>query len=264
MLHHKVLSHASSSEWTVFIHGFGGSSNVWFKQLKAFHEHFNLVLIDLRGHGKSQGLPAHRRYSFELIAQEVGDVVRHLNIPHAHFVGVSLGSIIVRQVGVNFPNMVKSMIFAGAITQLDIKSRFFLRLGRILQPVLPYMALYKLFANIMMPKKNHSESRSLFIHEAEKLMKKEFKRWFKLTGRLTRYLNYLQHENKDDKALYVMGSEDHLFVGPAKEIVKDNPNLQLEIIADCGHVVNIEQPEAFNNLAIHFIQNQPKTIEVFT
>ena len=61
-----------------------------------------------------------------------------------------------------------------------------------------------------------------------------------------------------------MGSEDHLFVGPAKEIVKDNPNLQLEIIADCGHVVNIEQPEAFNNLAIHFIQNQPKTIEVFT
>jgi pimeloyl-ACP methyl ester carboxylesterase len=50
-----------------------------------------------------------------------------------------------------------------------------------------------------------------------------------------------------------MGSEDHLFVGPAKEIVKGNQNLTLEIVDQCGHVVNVEQPEAFNKLAIAFI-----------
>ena len=84
-------------------------------------------------------------------------------------------------------------------------------------------------------------------------MKKEFKRWFKLTGKLTKYLSYLHHENKNEKALYIMGSEDHLFVGPAKEIVKDNQNLTLEIVDQCGHVVNVEQSEAFNRLAIAFI-----------
>jgi pimeloyl-ACP methyl ester carboxylesterase len=253
MLHHKVLTHPSSTEWTVFIHGFGGSSNVWFKQIRDFQENFNVVLIDLRGHGKSKGLPQHRRYSFELIAKEVAEVINFLNIPKAHFIGVSLGSIIIRQVAVDYPEMVKSMIFAGAITQMDIKSRFFLKLGRTLQPVLPYMALYKLFANIMMPKKNHKESRIIFIGEAKKLMNKEFKRWFKLTAQLTKYLNYLHVENKDEKTLYIMGSEDHLFVGPAKEIVKGNKNLTLEIVDQCGHVVNVEQPEAFNKLAIAFI-----------
>ncbi len=256
MLHHKVLTHPNSTEWTVFIHGFGGSSNVWFKQIRDFQEHFNVVLIDLRGHGKSQGLPQHRKYSFELIAKEVAEVIDFLNIQKAHFIGVSLGSIVIRQIAVNYPKMVKSMIFAGAITQMDIKSRFFLKLGRTLEPVLPYMALYKLFANIMMPKKNHKESRIIFIGEAKKLMNKEFKRWFKLTGRLTKYLTYLHHENKDDKALYIMGSEDHLFVGTAKEIVKDNPNLTLEIVEQCGHVVNVEQPETFNKLAIEFIHKQ--------
>jgi hypothetical protein len=115
------------------------------------------------------------------------------------------------------------------------------------------MALYKLFANIMMPKKNHKESRIIFIGEAKKLMNKEFKRWFKLTAQLTKYLNYLHVENKDEKTLYIMGSEDHLFVGPAKEIVKGNKNLTLEIVDQCGHVVNVEQPEAFNKLAIAFI-----------
>jgi hypothetical protein len=78
MLHHKVLTHPSSTEWTIFIHGFGGSSNVWFKQIRDFQENFNVVLIDLRGHGKSKGLPQHRRYSFELIAKEVAEVINFL------------------------------------------------------------------------------------------------------------------------------------------------------------------------------------------
>jgi len=172
MLHHKVLPNSNSSEWTIFIHGFGGSSNVWFKQVREFQQHFNVVLIDLRGHGKSQGLPKKRKYSFELIAQEVAEVINYLHIQKAHFIGVSLGSIVIRQLAVNYPKMVKSMIFTGAVTQLDIKSRFFLKLGRTLQPVLPYMALYKLFANIMMPKKNHKESRTIFIEEAKKTNEK--------------------------------------------------------------------------------------------
>jgi pimeloyl-ACP methyl ester carboxylesterase len=256
MLHHHVLHHEKSKEWTVFIHGFGGSSNVWFKQVKAFSQEFNVVLIDLRGHGKSSSIQPVKKYSFELLARDVTEVLESLKLKNSHFVGVSLGSIIIRQIAVNSPKMVKSMIFAGAVTQLNIKSRFFLRLGRALQPILPYMALYKLFANIMMPKKNHQESRNIFIGEAKKLMNQEFKRWFKLTGRLTKYLSYLHHENKGDKALYIMGSEDHLFVGPAKEIVNGNPNLRLEIVQDCGHVVNVEQPEAFNKIAIEFIQKQ--------
>ena len=254
MLHHKVHLHADSSEWAVFIHGFGGSSNVWFKQVRDFKAHFNVLLIDLRSHGKSTIFPQHKRYSFELIAKEVGEVIDHINIKRAHFLGVSMGSIIIRQLAILKPSVVQSMIFAGAVTTLDFKSRFFLKLGRTLQPILPYMALYRLFANIMMPKKNHEESRSIFIQEAKKIMKKEFKRWFKLTGKLTKYLSYLHHENINEKALYIMGSEDHLFIGPAIKVVENNPNLSIEIVEDCGHVVNIEKPKIFNRLAIDFIQ----------
>ena len=113
MLHHKVLPNPSSSEWTIFIHGFGGSSNVWFKQLKAFQEHFNVVLVELRGHGKSQQQVTHRKYSFDLIAKEVAEVIDFLKIQQAHFIGVSLGSIIIRQIALNYPGKVKSMIFQG-------------------------------------------------------------------------------------------------------------------------------------------------------
>ena len=36
------------------MHGAGGSSSIWYKQLRAFKENFNVLLIDLRGHGKSK------------------------------------------------------------------------------------------------------------------------------------------------------------------------------------------------------------------
>jgi pimeloyl-ACP methyl ester carboxylesterase len=253
MLFHKVLINSNSSEWTIFIHGFGGSSNVWFKQIKDFNQNFNVVLIDLRGHGKSQGLPLEKKYSFEFIANEVAEVVNSLGIKKAHFIGVSLGTIVIRQLAVNYPKMIKTMIFAGAITQLDLKSRFFLRLGRTFQPILPNMTLYKLFANIMMPKRNHRESRLIFIDEARKLLHREFLKWFKLTGRLAKYLTYLHQENGQEIALYIMGSEDHLFIEAAKKIVHNESNLELEIVNNCGHVVNIEKPKEFNKIAIAYI-----------
>ena len=44
MLFFKQYIHPSSSEWVVFIHGAGGSSAVWYKQLKDFKKEFNLLL----------------------------------------------------------------------------------------------------------------------------------------------------------------------------------------------------------------------------
>ena len=46
--------------------------------------------------------------------------------------------------------------------------------GNVFKSVVPYILLYKLFAFIIMPKKNHKESRLLFVKEAKKLYQKEF------------------------------------------------------------------------------------------
>ena len=70
MLYYKEYLLSPEAEWVVFIHGAGGSSAVWFKQLKDFRKHFNLLLIDLRGHGKStvsESEKHYKDYSFELL-----------------------------------------------------------------------------------------------------------------------------------------------------------------------------------------------------
>jgi pimeloyl-ACP methyl ester carboxylesterase len=54
MLFTTKIFHENSKEWVVFVHGAGGSSAVWHKQVKPFSEKFNVLLVDLRGHGQSK------------------------------------------------------------------------------------------------------------------------------------------------------------------------------------------------------------------
>jgi pimeloyl-ACP methyl ester carboxylesterase len=256
MLFTTKIFHENSSEWVVFVHGAGGSSAVWHKQVKPFSEKFNVLLVDLRGHGQSKLKTESKKYSFKMIANDVLETLKAHSIETAHFVGVSMGSIIIKQVYSLQPKIVKSMVFAGAVTELNFKSRLLLRIGRIFNNVLPYMVLYKIFARVMMPKKNHERSRKLFIQEAKKLMDKEFKRWFKLTARLTAYLSELEKNKSIIPKLYIMGGEDHLFLAPVKKLVENDESSQLQIVPNCGHVVNIENSIVFNELSIDFIEKQ--------
>ena len=44
----------NSKKWITFIHGAGGNSSIWYNQVRFFKAYFNIMLIDLRGHGKSK------------------------------------------------------------------------------------------------------------------------------------------------------------------------------------------------------------------
>ena len=257
MLYYKKYNSSKDKDWVVFIHGAGGSSSIWFSQLRDFKKHFNVLLIDLRGHGKSKDLLQkyyEEDYSFEFISQDVVDVLDHLEFDKAHFIGVSLGTIIIRTLGEIAPDRVKSAVLCGAITRLNIRSRILVFLGHTFKRFIPYMWLYKFFAWIIMPKKRHAKSRNLFIREAKKLYQKEFLRWFKLTNEVNPLLRYFKEREVKSPMLYVMGSEDHMFLPPVKSIVKEHTNSTLKVIDNCGHVCNVERPGAFNRVSIEYLK----------
>jgi len=156
MLYFKQFLHSQSSEWVVFIHGAGGSSAVWHKQLRDFQKDFNLLLIDLRGHGKSAEMPEaiwKQQYTFEAVTKDILEVLDHLKLPPAHFMGVSLGTILARQLAEMAPARVKSLVMAGAVTRLTVQSRLLVFFGNTFKRIIPFMWLYRLFAFVIMPRK---------------------------------------------------------------------------------------------------------------
>ena len=131
MLYHKTFLNKDSDEWVVFIHGAGGSSVVWFRQIQPYAKQFNVLLIDLHGHGRSaKGTEAKTpSYSFENIALDIIKVLDYRKITKAHFVGVSMGTIIVRKIAEIRKEYVKSMILVGAITKLNLSRASWCVLG---------------------------------------------------------------------------------------------------------------------------------------
>lgn len=258
MLNYYTYQHDTATQWVTFVHGAGGSSSIWFKQVRDFKKEFNVLILDLRGHGNSKPKlkdTFNPKYTFDSITKDIVEVIDHLKIKESHFVGISLGTILIRNLAEKHPTLVKSMIMGGAIIKLNFRSQVLIRVGNLFKSVVPYMLLYKLFAFIIMPKKNHKKSRLLFVNEAKKLYQKEFLRWFKLTSEINPLLRFFRTKDIKIPTLYIMGAEDHLFLPSIKNIVEKHVAASLVVIENCGHVVNVEQPVGFNTQTIGFIKS---------
>jgi pimeloyl-ACP methyl ester carboxylesterase len=147
------------------------------------------------------------------------------------------------------------MIMGGAVMKLNKRGQVLMRTGAAFKSVVPYMVLYKFFAWVIMPKKTHKEARNLFVREARKLYQREFKRWFTLVAEVNPLLKFFRFKDSNVPTLYIMGSEDHMFLPSIRKIVEDHRSALLHVIENCGHVVNIEQPEVFNTEAIKFLKS---------
>lgn len=263
MLYFKKYELSAERDWVVFVHGAGGSSSIWYKQIRAFKDSYNILLLDLRGHGRSKYFLKdyyENQYTFQDIAQDIIEVLDHNKIQTAHFVGISLASIIIRTLAELQPQRIKSMTLGGAIIRLNVRSKILMYLGNLFKKMVPYMWIYSFFAWVIMPRKRHRNSRLMFINEAKRLYQKEFIRWYQLTSEVNPLLRYFKEKELVIPTLYIMGEEDYMFLPQVKNIVKIHKNSIVRVLKDCGHVVNIDQPDAFNTHSLNFIQNPSRFI----
>lgn len=259
MLHYNTHILSPRHDWVVFLHGLGGNSNIWYKQVAEFKKHYNLLFIDLRGHGKSADYkPELVDYTAEILSNDVVKVLDFLAIEKAHFAGISLGSVILHALHIFAPERVMSMVLGGAIIRFTPLAKVLLKTGDLLKGVVPFMWLYRLFSRILMPREHHKHSRSLFIREAKKLSRKEFIKWYKFAFKIPAIYPKVDTVKNTIPKLYIMGEQDYMFVGPVQEDTVKDKSAAVHIIGKCGHVCNIEKYNEFNQVAIKFFKEQER------
>jgi 3-oxoadipate enol-lactonase len=99
-------------EAVLFVHGLGGTSNVFTPQVLALGSRYRTVRPDLAGSGRS---PASGPLSIGGFADAIVRLARVLGIDRAHLVGHSMGTIVCQHLAVAEPRLVRSLALFGPL-----------------------------------------------------------------------------------------------------------------------------------------------------
>ncbi len=109
----QAMDYPSTGPAIIFLHFSGANLMMWQRVVSYFQDRYRVVLMDLRGHGKSDAPEG--GYHMDVMAEDVITVLDQLGIEKAHIVGSSLGAEVGLSLAANHPDRVISLILDGAM-----------------------------------------------------------------------------------------------------------------------------------------------------
>jgi 2-succinyl-6-hydroxy-2,4-cyclohexadiene-1-carboxylate synthase len=109
----QIRDYENDGEAILFLHFSGANLMMWQRVIPYFQDRYRLVLVDLRGHGKSD--QPETGYQIDEMARDVIGIMQHLGLERAHIVGSSLGAEVGLSLAANYPEKAISLVCDGAL-----------------------------------------------------------------------------------------------------------------------------------------------------
>ncbi|NJN70489.1 MAG: alpha/beta fold hydrolase [Nitrospira sp.] len=238
----------------VFVHAFPLSRMMWAPQEDALVRDFRIVTLDLRGHGESDAPLWH--YSLEQAADDVRGLLDHLAIPHAVFVGLSMGGYILFAFYRRYAERVKGLVLADTKAQADTTEG---KQARFEMAQIAYKQGARPIADIMIPKllsPATTQTRPELVQRVRTMI--EGNEISGIAGDLMAMAarpDSLPLLDQISCPTQVIVGELDLPTPPsdAKLMADRIPDARLTIIPGAAHLANLEQPELFNEIVRSFV-----------
>lgn len=108
---HLAYRGQGSGRPVVLLHGGALDHRMWDPQVEALSQQYRVIAPDARGHGRSSTPTAPYRHADDLVA-----LLRHLGIPRATLVGLSMGAGTAVDTAIEYPDLVEALVISGAGT----------------------------------------------------------------------------------------------------------------------------------------------------
>lgn len=92
------------------LHSAMGSARRLYAMVPHLARHYRVVRMDLRGHGSSEVPAADTPLTLERLVQDLLELLDHLEIDKAHFLGVAAGGYLAQQLAIHHPQRVLSIL----------------------------------------------------------------------------------------------------------------------------------------------------------
>ncbi len=243
----------------VFLHGIGGNRSHWAPQLPVFAERFTAVAWDARGYGASEDYRGD--LDFVDFSADLLRLLDHFGAERAHLCGLSMGGRIAQDFYRLHPERVATMVLCDTFAGADPDDP---RAGRTQSADAFVTARIQPYLDGADPADRADEAvrwllgpdcsadafqRASAAHAA--LRVESYIKTVRASAGWGRARDLLDIAVP---VLLVFGAQDPLTPPRVGEYMRERiPGARLEVIENCGHLSNLEQPGAFNRVVRRFL-----------
>jgi pimeloyl-ACP methyl ester carboxylesterase len=246
----------------IFVHEFAGDLRSWEPQLRHFGRRYRCIAFNARGYPPSDVPPDPNSYSQERAADDIVAVLNNLDIAQAHIVGLSMGAFATLHCGFRHPSRARSLVVAGCgygaqpAARLNFRAEMDAVIAFIRENgMLAFADKYALgpsrvqfeakdprgFADWRTQLAQHS---ALGAINTQLGVQKQRPSLYDLTGEMAALRV---------PVLVLTGDEDWPCLQPSLLLKREIPTAALSVMPNCGHAINLEDPEMFNGLVGAFL-----------
>jgi pimeloyl-ACP methyl ester carboxylesterase len=247
----------------LFIHEFGADHREWEDQVRFFSREYRCITYAARGYTPSDVPTDPKLYGQEFAVKDAVAVLRHLGIPKAHIVGLSMGGFAAILFGIRHPDMAMSLVPAGAGSGSPREEQAAFRAGCQARGD---KLIAQGWAGELAEETGHSPTRI-------QLKKKDPHGWAAYMQRLSEHsglgsgLTMKHYQGERDSifdweaelrrmevpTLLAVGDEDAPCVATNVWLKSVLPHAGLWLCPRTGHAINLEEPAAFNREIAAFL-----------
>ena len=232
----------------ILTHGYSSTSAMWEGQIEALSKHHKLVLWDMRGHGKSDYPADPDAYSEALTIGDIAALLDQIGARRAIVGGLSLGGYMSLAFYRTHPERVAALLI------IDTGPGFKKDEARAAWNKRAHETAERFERDGLSVLKSLSRERSSVTHRDARGLALAARGM--LTQRDASVMEVLPEIAVP--SLIVVGADDTPFLAASDYMAAKIPGAKKVVIPSAGHAVNIDQPQAFIDAMLPFLEGLPK------
>jgi pimeloyl-ACP methyl ester carboxylesterase len=246
----------------IFVHEYAGDHRAWETQMRHFGQRYRAITFAARGYPPSDVPNEVSKYSQHRAADDIASILDGLGIAKAHIVGLSMGGFATLHFGFRHAAKALSLVVAGCgygaekgaqdkfRAEADAIAKFIDDEGiRVFAEKYAYGPTRVQFENkdprgFAEFKQQLSEHSAVGARNTQLGVQRERPSLYDLVD---------QMKALTVPTLVLTGDEDWPCLQPALLMKQTIPTAALSVMPNCGHTINIEDPDQFNRLVGEFL-----------